>query len=331
MLASILEYGCQAIVYALLAAAMVELLLYAWKVRDPALAIAARLLILAIPPVAPLAFAVIDPGRGSGAFRQQVALLDLHNWFGPDPTVSQPVWAVLLAIAGATTALLVVLDVAGFLRRVEAGHPHGHPWTLQPPPRLSNAVSRLATRGVSVPPVQVAPYPGPTAFAAGMRRPSILVSPAMVDLLDDEELEAALAHEVAHVMRQDNWLGWLTFALRAISFYNPVIQFTYHRLGHDVEKVCDGEAGRITGKPLALASALIKVFSSSRSASNGGGLWGRQVSRRVAALEDKARRTLVEDRVERLVYPETLWTTSYGRLRLTLTAASVVALSYLVV
>jgi Zn-dependent protease with chaperone function len=331
MLVGILEYTSQAIVYALLSAVTIELLLYAWRVQDPSLAIAFRVLVLAIPPTAPLVFSPADAVRHSDLFRQRAALLDLHNWLGPEPSLYQPAWLLLLVVMGVTTIALVGLDMVSFLRRLEAGHPHGSGWLIQPPARLVEVISRMEARGIRLPPVLMAPLAGPTAFTAGLLHPRVLVSPSIVELLDGDELEAVLAHEAAHVDRQDNWLGWLTFASRVVSFYNPVVQFTYHRIGHDVERVCDCEAGRATGKQLALASALIKVYRASRSTAKGSSGWSRSLNKRAAALENRARRALVEDRVERLVYPEMVRPTSLPYLRLALATAAVVALAYLVV
>ena len=331
MLAGILEYISEAVAYALLAAVTVELLLYAWRVQDPSLAIAFRLLVLAIPPIVPLAFALIAPERGTETFRKQLALLDLQNWLGPEPSLFNPIWVLLLAVVGATTILLIVLHAVGLLRRIRGGRPGGASSLSKPPPRLAEAARRLADRGVRLPPVVASSYQGPTAFTVGLRRPSILVSKAMVELLDEEELEAVLAHEAAHVSRQDNWLGWLSFVLRVSSFYNPVVQFTYHSIGHDVERVCDNEAGRVTGKPLALASALIKVHMASRALAGAHAGWRSRFSQRATVLENRARRTLVEDRAERLVHPEAVRSTSYPGLRLALGAAAVLALCYFVV
>jgi beta-lactamase regulating signal transducer with metallopeptidase domain len=331
VLAGIPEYAAQAIVYSILAIALVEGLLYVWKVQNPPLDIAFRLLAMAIPPAAPIVFAFASPERGSEAFRKQTALLDLQNWLGPEPSISNPIWLLLLSAIGATTALMVVLNAVGFFRRMKASRPRAASSLLKPPVRLTDAVNRLASRKVHLPPIKVVGLPGPTAFTAGLLRPSILVSPALVDMLDDEELEAVLAHESAHVARQDNWLGWLTFAMRIVSFYNPVIQFTYHQIGHDVERVCDSEAGRMTGKPLALASALIKVFMASRSSPNAAnGVMGA-LGKQAASLENRARHTLVEDRAERLVHPETVQPTSYPGLRLVLATALVLVIAYLVV
>lgn len=327
MLSGLLEYASEAIAYALLAVLAVEVLLAVWQVQDPPLDIAFRLLVLAVPPVAPLLFALLEPGRGSVDFRHATALLDLQNWLGPAPSLRHPVWAAMFAAMAATA----VLEATAFLRWLQAGRT-GRPRQLSGPAgRLHEVTRRMAARGIQLPPVRVVAQRGPVAYTVGLLRPTILISPALLELLDDEELEGVLAHEWAHSSRQDNWLSWLTFLLRVVSFYNPVVQFTYHRMGHDVEKVCDAEAGRLTGRSLALASALIKVYTATRgTVSDRQGLM-RSLSTHAISLENRARRTLVEDRVERMVHPGTVRPTSYPGLRLVLAAAAVIGLSFFVV
>ena len=140
-----------------------------------------------------------------------------------------------------------------------------------------------------------------------------------------------LAHEVAHIHRRDSRLGWLTFGLRLVSFYNPVALFTFHRISLDVERVCDAEAARSSGRGLALASALIKVYLASRPANGREQGWTRRVRGRVVGLENRARRTLVEDRAERLIRPEAGPGATLPELRLAAAAATVLALTWMVV
>lgn len=329
MVAGILEYSALAIFYSVLAAAMLEGLLHLWRVQDPPLALSFRLPILALPPVAPLLLALLSPDRASDPFRPERALLDLRNWLGPEPSLSHPAWTLLLAVMAATTLLLIALEVVGSLRQLLS---HKTPQPIESlPDKLQQAVAGLAARGVPPFPVLLLDQPEPMAWALGLRHPTILVTTGLVGLLDEEELEGVLAHEMAHVWRRDNWLGWLIFGLRLVSFYNPVVLLAFHQIGHDTEKVCDAQAGMVTGKPLALASALIKVYRSSTTSLQPTGSRLRHLRRQRAALENRARRTLVEDRVERLIHPEAVTHTSYPELRLGLALAAVLGLMYFVV
>lgn len=330
MVANWLEYAGLAIVYSLLAAAILEALFHLWQVQDPPLALGFRLSILVIPPLAPIIFSLLGPGWGSEPFRQQTALLELRRWLGPEPSLSHSGWALLLAVVAATTLLSIGLEADGYLRR-PARRAHGSQPSLPLPADLKLALKRLADEGIAPFPILLVDRRDPAACTAGLRQPTILLSTGLVEMLDQDELEGVLAHEMAHGRRRDNWLGWLLFGLRLSSFYNPVALLAFHQIGHDMERICDAEAGRLTRKPVALASALLKVHQASRASTQTAPGWSRRVGRKAVALENRARRALVEDRIERLLHPEAVARVSYPGLRLGLAVVVAVGLAYLVV
>jgi heat shock protein HtpX len=80
------------------------------------------------------------------------------------------------------------------------------PVTREQLPRVYNVVERLTQRiGLPMPKIYVIPTPSPNAFATG-RNPShasVAVTQGILELLDDEELEGVLAHELGHVRNRD--------------------------------------------------------------------------------------------------------------------------------
>ncbi len=329
MPAEILRYCVLALVYSLLAWAVLEAPLRLWQLRDPALLFRFRLGVLAIPPLAPLLFAPFDSMRSSTPFRTQLALLDTQNWLGPEPNLAQPVWLALAAVMSATTLFLVGLELAGALRRPipqrralanRAMHPH----------RLQAALAGLAGPRAQRVDVVAVDRPEAMAFTCGFRRHTVVLSTGLCDLLDEEELQAVLAHEMAHVRRRDARSGWLLFGLRLLSFYNPVALLVFHRMGQDVEQLCDAEAAGVTGNPLALASALIKVHRATGPRPLRGGTVA-MLAGGAARMERRARRALIEERVERLVHPKGIEPVTWPDLRLALSLATVLALAFFVV
>ena len=73
-------------------------------------------------------------------------------------------------------------------------------------PRVYNVVERLsAKQNLPMPKIYVIPSESPNAFATG-RNPehaSVAVTHGILNLLDDEELEGVLAHELGHVRNRD--------------------------------------------------------------------------------------------------------------------------------
>jgi len=75
-----------------------------------------------------------------------------------------------------------------------------------PDHRLYRVVERLASRaGLPMPRVYTIPQPSPNAFATG-RNPqhaAVAATEGILRILNDEELEGVLAHELAHVKHRD--------------------------------------------------------------------------------------------------------------------------------
>ena len=80
------------------------------------------------------------------------------------------------------------------------------PVTREQLPRAYSVVERLAAKqGLPMPKIYVIPSESPNAFATG-RNPShasVAVTHGILELLDDEELEGVLAHELGHVKNRD--------------------------------------------------------------------------------------------------------------------------------
>jgi len=83
---------------------------------------------------------------------------------------------------------------------------NAQPVTREQLPRAYEAVERLtAKQGLPMPKIYVLPTESPNAFATG-RNPqhaSVAVTHGILQLLDDEELEGVLAHELGHVRNRD--------------------------------------------------------------------------------------------------------------------------------
>lgn len=108
--------------------------------------------------------------------------------------------------------------------------------------------------------VRVTPMARPLALTYGLRRPVIVLSTWMLEHLDQREVEAVLTHELEHVARHDYLIGWLATLLRDAFFYLPTSHSAYRRLQHEKELACDDSTISLTHRPLALASALTKVW-----------------------------------------------------------------------
>jgi heat shock protein HtpX len=159
-------------------------------------------------------------------------------------------------------------------------------------PELYAMVDRLRQRaGLPMPTLAVAPHAQPNAFATG-RDPEhavVCVTEGILQAVNRDELEGVLAHELAHIKNRDMLLMTVTATLAgAISnlahfgfFFggggrdrregNPLVMLAMLLLAplaamliqlavsRQREFKADAAGAQITGRPLALASALRKL------------------------------------------------------------------------
>ncbi len=102
----------------------------------------------------------------------------------------------------------------------------------------------------------------PTPAAIGILRPRIVI-PAALDL-DDDELEAILAHECAHIARHDNLLALVDAALGAALWFHPLVWMARRILARAREEACDEIVVARGGADVYLA-ALAKVCRAAAS------------------------------------------------------------------
>jgi hypothetical protein len=94
----------------------------------------------------------------------------------------------------------------------------------------------------------------PTLTVAGVCAPKVLVSEAAVAMLNPPELQTALRHEIAHVLRYDN-LKKLVFRFSVF----PAMADLEHAWSEETEMAADDAAVSSFHDALDLAAALIKV------------------------------------------------------------------------
>lgn len=94
-------------------------------------------------------------------------------------------------------------------------------------PRLYRIVENLAiTDGLPTPKVYIMDDQAPNAFATGRdpRHSAVCVTQGLLDMMDDQELQGVIAHELGHVKNYDIRVSLIAFALTVvISFIADII------------------------------------------------------------------------------------------------------------
>ncbi len=168
-------------------------------------------------------------------------------------------------------------------------HYHADPIDIYSEPELFNIVKKLVKRAnLPMPALYIIHEDQPNAFATGRdyEHAAVAVTDGLLNLLDSEEIEAVIAHELSHIRHYDMLIGTVTATIAgaiamlanfgiffnggkdrpnllvtiALMFIMPiaatVIQMTVSR---NREFMADEGASNLTGHPEWLQSALLKL------------------------------------------------------------------------
>ena len=95
--------------------------------------------------------------------------------------------------------------------------------------------------------------------AIGTLRPVILLPAGIATGMTAEQLDALLAHELAHVRRRDFLVNLLQVAAETLLFYHPAVWWVSHRIRVERENACDDLAVEVTGDATRYARALVAL------------------------------------------------------------------------
>ncbi|HVZ23417.1 MAG TPA: M56 family metallopeptidase [Vicinamibacterales bacterium] len=159
----------------------------------------------------------------------------------------------------------------------------------QPASIWARTADRLARRLGLARAIHVIDSPAVDApVVIGWLRPVVLLPIAALATLTTAQVEAILAHELAHVRRHDFLVNVVQACVETLFFYHPAVWWLSSRIRIEREQCCDDVAVEVCGDAAAYAEALVQLAAAGTSPSFGiaatGGLLLDRV-RRVLRLE----------------------------------------------
>ena len=100
-----------------------------------------------------------------------------------------------------------------------------------------------------------------TPAVIGWVRPIVLLPIAAMAGLSPSQIEAILAHEIAHIRRHDFLVNLLQTFAETILFYHPAVWWLSARIRAEREHCCDQVALSVCGDPVSYAEALVELES----------------------------------------------------------------------
>jgi len=214
------------------------------------------------------------------------ALFGLLVWVGH-------FWGATGMVVGGVLALAMNFSAWFFSDRIAIAAMRGQEADARTAPDLYAMVQELSRRaGLPMPRVFICPQEAPNAFATGRnpKHAAVAVTTGALHLLDREELQGVLGHELAHVKNRDTLTstiaatvaGLFSMLAQMSMFFgapggnnrengNPFAALAVILLGafgaalikamisRSREYVADADGARMAGSPYGLASALRKL------------------------------------------------------------------------
>ncbi|MET0805503.1 MAG: M48 family metalloprotease [Lacisediminihabitans sp.] len=123
-------------------------------------------------------------------------------------------WSITITVLVVATGYAVIQYFLA--SRLALGVAGGHEIQKADNPRLYRIVENLAiTDGLPMPKVYIIDDPAPNAFATGRdpKHAYVAATTGLLDIMDDDELEGVMAHEMGHVQNYDIRVSMIVFGL----------------------------------------------------------------------------------------------------------------------
>ncbi|MCI0487131.1 MAG: M56 family metallopeptidase [Blastocatellia bacterium] len=185
-------------------------------------------------------------------------------------------WFMFAWLVGVLAMSLKLMGGAVYVQRLKRKH------TRPVDSRWQKVLNRLAERLRVMKPVRLVESSLVRApMAIGWLRPVVLLPASALTGLTPRQLEAILAHELAHIRRHDYLINLFQTIIETLLFYHPAVWWVSRQVRIERENCCDDMAVAVCGDALVYARALTRVERLRRAApqlamaADGGSLMNR--------------------------------------------------------
>ncbi len=287
-------YVTQAFCHSLVASVISDQALKAWNLTDPEVRQRFRLIVVLVPIFSFPIYQAVRHDRGSVQFRLE-SLFDANRWMNMELWGTISLGMLFLAMLALTSLIFLFQEVIPILiHALQSRGAQQEGVKREADPFIEAAARSLA---MAAPDIFVIDDEELIVFSTTGKNPAIYISEGLQSALTPEQLHAALAHELAHIVRSRRPVLLAVFILRMIMFFNPISLVEFRRAVRNEEKICDDVAVALTGQPGALAEALRKFFPEPREPEPG---TGKHSLFKPVPLEDYSHSMQLESRIARL-------------------------------
>ncbi|MGD2062220.1 MAG: M56 family metallopeptidase [Nitrospirota bacterium] len=288
------RYLVESVCHSLTAAVVVEGAVRAWAIRQPVVQQRLRTLVIFLPVFTFPAYHLVDRHRGAMSSRLH-ALLNSDGWLYLEPCRGLPLYAVFFLLLVLTAVVFLVQELVPIIRHLRGSGKAGYR-RLTPMDETAMAATLQGIPGKK-PDIALLDIDDPLIFSATGSDATIYVSRGLREVLTSGQLQAAIAHELAHIRRSQSSTLVVLFLLRIAMFFNPVALIEFRRIVHAEEDICDDVAISWTNKPEDLAAALERLFEGGAAPTT---FHVERISDLRSALEEHSHKLHIAERIARL-------------------------------
>ncbi len=171
------------------------------------------------------------------------------SWIQAHPATIAAMWIMGIC--------LFTLKLAGsllYIRYMKKGYSHSLPSHVKLSLQKITKQLNLSSTIIVAESIKVT-----TPMLIGYLKPVILFPIGMINRLSMEETEAVLAHELAHVYRNDFLHNMILSVIEMIFYYHPAVWWISANVRSERENCCDDLAVKLTGNKVTYANALVKL------------------------------------------------------------------------
>ncbi|MBA7560072.1 Protease HtpX [subsurface metagenome] len=144
---------------------------------------------------------------------------------------------LLIALISIATILIIRwLNLALFYRNLAYEEKVGR----KEVPEIHSVINKYAKKiKIKAPDISLTHRRYFTPFIVGIKKCTLVLSPTLMERLNNSETETLIQHELSHIKRNDNLIGWVALILRDLYFFNPFAYISYYLIKSEQETASD--------------------------------------------------------------------------------------------
>ncbi len=246
-------YITQSIMHSLVAVVIIRSMIHIWDIRDPVIRQRFFYLALILPLFSFPVYQMINPARHLIRFRL-TSLFDSNILITMDLFGMVPMSIIFFLLILISSLIFLFQELIPIVKHLmNRGNAEVQEGNSDYDLVISKALENLSGEK---PKVIVLDEEDHIIYSTTDKNPAVYFSEGLLRELNDDQIRAAIIHEIAHIERSRTPLLIVLYLMRMLMMYNPIVLLAFRKLVREEEKVCDDISVSMTDNAGALADVL---------------------------------------------------------------------------